>query len=79
MWRIAVILLLLFITIKIAHGEEPFVNPVQQVVIDVNSIVGDAYDTWKDNKITETIDDFVPLDDFRITPGWMKVTVSWTF
>ena len=66
MWRLAVILLLVFITIKIAHGgEEPFVNPVQQAIMDANKVVSQVYKKYKNTRPLRGIEESMPLDDFR--------------
>ena len=67
MWRLAVILLLVFITIKIAHGEEPYINPIQEVVIKVNKTIYQLHDNLQKIRPLRVVEDIIPLDDFRFT------------
>jgi len=65
MWRITLILLLLFITIKIAHGEDSFVMPLQQVIIDADKIANRVYKKYTNTRPLRKIEDMILLDGFK--------------
>ena len=80
MWRIVIILLLLFITIEIAHAEtESKPNEVQQAVIELNNLTFKIKDVLEDNILTRAIADVMPVDDFKFVFEIEGVIIKWTF
>ena len=67
MWRISVVLLIIFVTIMIARAEEPpEPNCIQKVVIVVNDFAWRLKEQSELPRINDYLDDIIPLDDFKL-------------
>ena len=81
MWRIILVLSLLFVTVHIAYGEEPYINPAQEVVIRIDKFSRQVYDKYKNFRPLRKIEEKIPLTDFRFyaKPKMKSIEVGFKF